>query len=94
MMKEYQVTLMCKSGKYRPVSCIIKEDEKKIAEVGLLAATKQKGIIKICQKRGWTGRELKEYGYTKIKVREYDKEKIEKENAERYAKIKAEKGWN
>ena len=26
-------------------------------------------------------------------MREYDKEKIEKENAERYEKIKRERGW-
>lgn len=50
-----------------------------------------KGVVKICQKRYWTQRDLKNYGYTKAKVREYDKEKIEHENKERYEKLKEEK---
>ena len=34
MLKEYQVTLMCKSGKYKPVSCIIKKDTDVIVSIG------------------------------------------------------------
>ena len=34
MLKEYQVTLVCASGKYRPVSCIIKKDTNVIASIG------------------------------------------------------------
>ena len=30
MIKEYQVTLVCASGKYKPVSCIIKKDSKEV----------------------------------------------------------------
>ena len=84
----YQVTLTTTTGKYKPVSCIIttdltlKDNKKEIIN---------KGVVKICQKRYWTQRDLKNYGYTKAKVREYDKEKIEQENKERYEKLKEEK---
>lgn len=94
MMKEYQVTLVCTTGKYKPVSCIIKKDSEEIKKIGKTAFVgmlKQEGIKKICQKRYWSNRELKEYGYTTVKVREYDKEKIAQESAERYEKIKEEK---
>ena len=84
----YQVTLTTTTGKYKPVSCIVTtdltlEDNKK--------EIINKGVVKICQKRYWTQRDLKNYGYTKAKVREYDKEKIEQENKERYEKLKQEK---
>ena len=35
--------------------------------------------------------DLARYGYTKGKIREYDKEKIEQENAARYEALKEEK---
>ena len=88
MRKQYQVTLNSITGKYKPVSCIVtteldlKENKKEIINLG---------VQKICQKRYWTQTSLKMYGYLKAKVREYDKEKIAQENAERYEKIKQEK---
>ena len=87
-MAQYQVTLTTTTGKYKPVSCIITTNltlEKNKKEI--IA----KGVQKICQKRYWTQRDLKVYGYLKAKVREYDKEKIEQENKERYEKLKEEK---
>lgn len=96
MMKEYQVTLICTTGQYKPVSCIMKKDDRTLKTKGGKAFKSeliQEGIVKICQKRYWSSKELKKYNYTKVKVREYDKEKIEKENAERYERIKAERGW-
>ena len=42
-------------------------------------------------KRYWTVDDLKKYGYTKGKIREYDREKIEQENAARYEALKEEK---
>ena len=33
------------------------------------------GIIKICQQRGWTQKDLIRYGYTTCKTREYNKTK-------------------
>ena len=94
MLKEYQVTLSSTSGKYKPVSCIVKKDNTEVITKGrevFIKELQQQGIIKICQKRLWNNSDLKKYGYTKVKVREYDKEKIAKENAERYEKIKEEK---
>ena len=96
MIKEYQVTLICETGQYRPVSAIVKADDKTAEAIGVDAFKRQirtQGITKICQKRYWDSSDLKRYHYTKVKMREYDKEKIEKENAERYEKIKRERGW-
>lgn len=94
MIKQYQVTLVCTTGQYKPVSCIIKKDTNEIAKIGksaFVGQIRQEGVVKICQSRRWGNREIKNYGYTKVKIREYDKEKIAQENAERYAKIKEEK---
>lgn len=87
-MTQYQVTLTDMLGKYKPVSCII------TTELTLAENKKEiinKGIVKICQKRYWTQRDLKRYGYLKAKVRVYDKEKIEQENKERYEQLKEQK---
>lgn len=87
-MTQYQVTLTDMMGRYKPVSCIIttdltlEENKKDIIN---------KGIVKICQKRYWTQRDLKRYGYLKAKVRVYNKEKIEQENKERYEQLKEQK---
>ena len=89
---EYQVTLFCTTKKYRPVSCIIKREDK----VDLGNATVKRelvtaGMKKICIQRGWTGVDLRTFGYITGKVREYNKEKLDKEAEERYNKIKEEK---
>ena len=85
-MKEYQVTLMCNNGKYKPISTIIKVEDTATAD-----DIRTKGIQSICFKKQWGKAELKSYGYTKVKARVYDKEKIARENAERYARLKEEK---
>lgn len=84
-----QITLFSNAG-YKPVSCII-EAENITAENK--KELQNRGIIKICQKRYWQKFHLKQYGYTKVKIREYDKEKIEAENKARYEQIKKERGW-
>ena len=91
-MVQYQVTLMCETGAYKPVSTIITVKEK----VDLSNIVEKKkiinlGITKICQKRYWTSRDLKKYNYIKAKVREYDKEEIERQKKENYEKLKQEK---
>ena len=86
-MKQYQVTLLCASGKYRPVSAIVTDDSETMDKKAIL----KKGIETICIKRLWTSADLKKYGYTQQKMREYDKEKIKAENEARYAKIKEQK---
>lgn len=91
MIKEYQVTMICESGKYKPVSCIIKKDTEEINRIGksaFVGKIRQEGIVKICQNRQWGNRELQQYGYTKVKIREYDKERIAQENKARYEQFK------
>jgi len=87
----YQVTLFCGTGKYKPVSAIVSSEtvnlNDKIAKKQLIT----KGATKICAKHYWSGKDLTRLGYTAAKVREYNPEKIAQENAERYAQIKAEK---
>lgn len=89
MNKIYQVTLVTQNGKYKPVSVLIRRKpgmDKRAIQI--------EGIKKICQQRLWTQTDLKKYGYTVLKMRLYDKEKIDKENEERYNKIKEEKYAN
>ena len=87
-MTQYQVTLTDMLGKYKPVSCIITTE--------LTLDTHKKeiinlGVVKICQKRYWTQKDLKRYGYLKAKVRVYDKVKIAQENQARYEQLKEQK---
>lgn len=91
-MIQLQITLFDKNNRYKPVSTLVNVESARYYNTHS-TEVKTQGIIKICQKRGWTQRELKEYNYTTCKVRVYDKEKIEKENKERYEKIKEERGW-
>jgi ABC-type Fe3+ transport system substrate-binding protein len=97
MIKKYQVTLFNPDNKYKPVSAIVTQDTSTVKELGNKGYTqeiKTKGIKKICNKRYWTGKDLTRYGYTKVKVREYDKDKIAAENKARYEAIKQERGWS
>lgn len=90
-MIQVQVTMTSSKG-YKPVSCLIDAENKRYAQEHL-TELKTKGIQKICQKRLWNNHHLKDFGYTKVKMRIYDKEKIEAENAARYERIKRERGW-
>lgn len=80
-MKEvkYQVTLFCSTGQYKPVSCIItmKQDDETINLLDNKETKKDivhKGIVKICQKRYWSNKDLIKYNYIKAKVRKVEKE--------------------
>lgn len=91
MSKQIQITLVSDKG-YRPVSTLITVDK-----VSDYVENKTKwqtlAVQRICGKRHWSASDLKKYGYTGLKARVYDKEKIEAENAARYEKIKEERGW-
>lgn len=89
MRKQYQITLNSTTGKYKPVSCIITTED--LTLENNKKEIINKGIVKICQQRYWTQRDLKTYGYLKARVREYDKAKIEQENKERYEQLKEQK---
>lgn len=93
---QYQVTLLCQSGKFKPISCIvtmIQEDAEEdltknaIVKKDIIA----KGLKKICQTRGWGKMEIETYQYLRAKVRRYEPEKIEAEKKARYEKIKEQK---
>ena len=91
MSKQYQVTLLCNNGKYRPVSSLVTVDSP-VDSKEAMKKIQRRGIERICIQRGWNGtKDLMRYGYTKVKIREYDKAKIEAENAARYEAIKEAK---
>lgn len=91
---DYQVTLLSDKG-YKPVSIIVKYDQMREGDLSVDKEVKKiiqnKGIVSMCNKRRWNTRDLKVYGYTRVKCRLYDKAKIEAENKARYEKIKEEK---
>lgn len=91
-MFQLQVTMISDKG-YKPVSTLVN-----VPSVKEFKANPQKyrneGIARICAKRSWRLSDVKAYGYdSEIKMRVYDKEKIEREKAERYEQIKKERGW-
>lgn len=90
-MVEYQVTVKCSDGKYKPVSCIVKSKEVDLSNKREKQCLIEKGIQKICAKRYWTNQDLRRYNYTKVLVRLYDKEKLAQEAAARYEAIKEAK---
>ena len=92
-MVTYQITLFDKSGKYKPVSALVTVENTEYFKNNR-EKVKIAGVVKICQKRGWTQRELEKYGYTTCKIRIYNPEKIRREAKERYERIKKERGWD
>lgn len=90
-MKEYQVTLFADNGKYKPISTIIKAEDVCLMDTAAKNKIIHEGIKKICIKKCWRTRDLRNSGYTSARVRVYDKEKIEKQKKERYERIKQEK---
>lgn len=92
--QEYQVTLMTENNRYKPVSCIVSIEQELGYDMTQSRTRKKeiinKGIIKIAQKRLWNNQDLARYGYTRAKVRLYDKAKIEEQNKQRYEQIKEE----
>lgn len=90
-MIQIQITLVSDKG-YRPMSTIIDVPNAKTF-LDHKHIYQQNAATKICAQRHMTARDLVKYGYNGIKCRVYDKEKIARENAERYEKIKKERGW-
>lgn len=69
-----QFTLFDKQRRYKPVSCLINVENIEYFNEHKKEVQTQ-GIIKICQQRGWTQKDLVRYGYTTCKTREYNKTK-------------------
>lgn len=90
-MLQIQVTL-CSTQGYRAMSTVIT-----VPSATEYLAKKDhynaQAVTAMLAKRYMTTTDLRKYGYTTLKTRVYDKEKIERENAERYERIKKERGW-
>lgn len=73
-----QVTFFQKKNKYKPISIVLD-----VESMGYYTNHKvelQRGaLLNIAHQRKTTPKELINQGYTKIKVREYDKEKIKEQ---------------
>lgn len=73
MIKKYQVTLFSTTGAYKPVACIVNNQQDNDADLSMDRQERKKiqkaGVIKICQKRYWTLSDLNKYGYTKYKMK-------------------------
>lgn len=89
---QVQVTLYDRGGRYKPVSTLVTVESEDWFQ-SHREEVKISGVIKICQKRGWTQKDLEKYNYKTCRMRIYDPEQIKKEAKERYERIKKEKGW-
>lgn len=76
MIKKYQVTLFCADGRYKPVACIVDNEQADDLDLSQNKASRmklqKKGVEKICQKRYWGKADLIRYNYTKCKMRAVD----------------------
>ncbi len=70
-----QVTLFATNGKYRPISTLINVESMEDYNEHK-REYQRKAILNICHNRRTTWEDLQKDSYTKIKVREYDKDKI------------------
>lgn len=71
--KKYQVTLFCTTGAYKPVACIVTNQQADDTDLSTDKEIKKKmqkmGVKKICEKRLWQLSDLARYGYTRYKIR-------------------------
>ena len=88
---QVQITLISESG-YKPLSTLIDCESWEEYQANKIAY-QQKAVTYMLAKRHMTVRDLRKYGYTEIRARVYDKERIQAENRARYEKIKRERGW-
>ena len=65
-----QITLFSTTGKYKPVSTLL-EVESVAWYKEHARECKERAIRKICLQRNWTGKDLTNFGYTSLKVRNY-----------------------
>lgn len=88
---QVQITLISESG-YKPLSTLI-DCESWVEYQENKTAYQQKAVTYMLAKRYMAMRDLRKYGYTEIRARVYDKERIQAENRARYEQIKKERGW-
>jgi len=90
-MKDYQVTLFDEQGRYKPISTIVQAEDVCLMNTEAKNKIIRMGIKKICIRKCWRTRDLRNSGYTKAVVRVYDKQKIEQKKKEKYEQLKEEK---
>lgn len=69
MKLKYQVTFYAEG--YKPVAAIIEAESR----TAIFGGEWKKAAIKVCQKRGWSYTEMKNYGYKNFKCRLADQGK-------------------
>lgn len=77
-MDKIQVTLFSTTGKYKPISTLVKLNNGESLEKDKQAILKR-GIENICHYRRTTWTQLKKDGYTQVKTRVYNIEQIEQQ---------------
>lgn len=75
MIKQYQVTLYDKQGRYKPISTIVRHEQNSNDDLTLDAIARKeiqtKGVKRICMQKYWDKSDLVKYGYTRVKARTY-----------------------
>lgn len=66
-----QITLFDSTGKYKPISTLVKVESIKWFKEHQ-EEVKTQAIQQICNQRRLSGKELTKLGYTKLKIRNYD----------------------
>ena len=78
-----QVTLFDINEKLKPIACVLEVEILEYAKQNM-GEIKKKAYNKIASKRYLTATEIFSKGYQKMKIREYDPDKIKKENLIKY----------
>lgn len=90
-----QVTLFDINNKLKPIACVLEVENLESARQNL-GEIKKQAYNKIASKRYQTATEIFSKGYQKMKIREYDPDKIKRENMIKYQlrQIKEKRGQN
>lgn len=78
-----QVTLFDKNKHYKPVSTIVEIENMKYYEMHK-AEVQKRAMMNIAHQRKMLPQELLKQGYTQVKVREYDIEKIKAQQEQQH----------
>ena len=85
-----QVTLFDVNNKLKPIACVLEVESLESARQNL-GEIKKQAYNKIASKRYQTATEIFSKGYQKMKMREYDPDKIKKENKIKFLMKEIEK---
>jgi hypothetical protein len=85
-----QVTLFDINEKLKPIACVLEVESLEYARQNM-GEIKKKAYNKIASKRYLTATEIFSKGYQKMKMREYDPDKIKKENKIKFLMKEIEK---